>query len=607
MNKSENKRKNLLHTFIKAYPLIYKPVWKENLLLSSVDIFHGMSFAVLIIMTQKFFDAVSDYLGGKGSHHLVIMISLALIGCQILSQILNGFTNFYEDVVKEKGYGRICVMIQQKIAKVSPIHFEENHFLDDINKADQGAEQACAMVDTINSVFTFYVPYFLLMGLYMYHLNAILILAVFLVFLPVLVTNYVQMHFGDVIEREVAPLRRESEAYEKTLTTLDSYKETKVLFAANYFIKLFRTSASKWNRVSWKRRKKEALIKLGLDIFSFLSYAAILLMLVYLCIKGEISIGSFAAVFSSIDVMFIIMEEIFSDRLGNVAKNVGRINNFLNLMECPEVTGENQPIDSGEIVLKQVNFRYPEADHNTLNGINLTIKNHETVAVVGENGSGKTTLSKVLMGLYQPDSGEVLIGGKRVDESHNCFTAISAVFQKFNRYKLNLEDNIMISDLADRTPYQKALIQVDKNLVIADDVLLSRDFDGIDLSGGQWQKIAITRGIHKSAKIIVLDEPTSAIDPVQESELYQTFLNVARDKTCIMITHRLGLARIADRVLVVKNGRIVEEGSHQELLARRGEYYRMWSAQAEWYHEGKIAPVRDHRFDDAESGPVRGA
>ena len=227
--------RNLLKTFLKAYPIIYKPVWRENLLLSFVDVFHGLSFAVLVIITQRFFDAVTVCVGGGGSRDSVIILAVSLAVCQIISQILNGFVNFYADVVREKGYGKISVLVQKKISRLRPVDFERNSFLTDISKADQGAKEAGAMVDTANSIVTFYVPYFALMGIYMYHLNASLILAVLMVFVPVLLTNYMEMYFGDRIERETAPVRREAEAYEKTLTTLDCYKETKVLGAARYF------------------------------------------------------------------------------------------------------------------------------------------------------------------------------------------------------------------------------------------------------------------------------------------------------------------------------------------------------------------------------------
>lgn len=579
----------LLKTFFRAYPIAYGLVWKENLLLSFVDIFHGLSFAALVIVTQRFFDAMAGCLDGGGMKEQVIFLSALLIACQVAAQILNGAVNFYADVVVEKGYGKVCSLIQKKLAKAAPVNYEKNSFLDDVDKADQGAREVCSMVDTVNSVFTFYVPYFALMGYYMYRLNPVLVMALLLVFFPVLVTNYAQMHFGDVIEQKTAPVRRQARAYEKTLTTLDCYKETRVLGAARYFINLYKKSISKWNRVFWRERKKEALINLGLNIFSFLAYGAILVMLARLCAAGRISAGSFAAVVSAIDVMFLLMEEIFRDSLGNVSKNMGCVRNLLNLLDLPEDCREDVVSSGNEIMLNKVTFRYPEADRDCLNDISFRINGNELVAIVGANGSGKTTLSKIIMGIYEPDKGEVFIGGERMGKSRRCFRNISAVFQKFNRYQLSLKDNVVISNLARKENYMDAVAEVDGELKGLGKMILSREFDGIDLSGGQWQKVAIARGIYRRCKeladtgILVLDEPTSAIDPLHEGELYRIFLKAAEGKTCIVVTHRLGFARIADRILVLKDGKVVENGKHEELLKQEGEYFKLWSAQAGWY------------------------
>ena len=576
---------NLVKTFFKVYPIIYKPVWKENLLLSFVDIFHGMSFAVIVIMTQKFFDVIADYLNCNAGQKDVVKFSILLVVCQILGQILNGFVNFYADVVREKGYGKICNIIQRKLISIAPIEFEKNSFLDDINKADQGAQQACDMVDTINSVFTFYVPYFTVIAIYMYRLDYILVLGVLLVFIPVFISNFVRLHLGDVIENEIAPIRREAESYEKTLITLDFYKETRVLGAAKTFIKLYKDSVNNLNGIIWKRRKKEAVINIGLSILSFMAYGAVLVMLVYLCMKGSITIGSFAAVFASIDVMFYLMDEIFQDSLGNVAKNMGLINNFLNLVNHPEAGWKSVDIEKNDISLKHIFFKYPESGKAALDDVSMYIKENETVAVVGGNGAGKSTLARIILGIFTPERGEIEIGGQRIDGGHHAFRYISSVFQKFNRYKLDVRENIILSDFNEEEDYCEALRQVDDGMNIESDVVLSRDFDGIDLSGGQWQKIAIARGIHKKAEILLLDEPTAAIDPVQESSLYDRFIKISENRTSIIITHRLGIAKVADRIIVLKEGKIVESGTHQELLEKRGEYYLMWTAQTDWYQK----------------------
>jgi ATP-binding cassette subfamily B protein len=223
----------------------------------------------------------------------------------------------------------------------------------------------------------------------------------------------------------------------------------------------------------------------------------------------------------------------------------------------------------------------------------LHIKGGETVAVVGVNGSGKTTLSRLFLGLYTPSEGTVKIGGvdTREVKRSSITRGMSAVFQKFQKYKMTLAENIQIGDpgLQDNKDILNTSIkQADIDLTEdkfpdGPDTMLSRDFDGIELSGGQWQRVAIARGLYRIKDVIVLDEPTSAIDPIEETRLYEKFAEVSKGKTAVLITHRIGSARIADRIIVMNEGKIVETGSHEELISQNGLYKEMFDAQIKWY------------------------
>jgi len=213
---------------------------------------------------------------------------------------------------------------------------------------------------------------------------------------------------------------------------------------------------------------------------------------------------------------------------------------------------------------------------------------------VGENGAGKTTLVRLMTGLFLPTSGTVRLDGAdtRDVSAGSVYRGISGVFQKYQRYKMTLTDNVGISDVG-RTDGPVAM---DAALAKAEvdsgdagsfpdglETMLSREFDGVDLSGGQWQRIAIARGFYRAPDMIVLDEPTAAIDPLEETAVYRKFSELSRDKTAVLVTHRLGAARIADRILVMDGGRLTEQGTHEELLLRDGLYARMYRAQAQWY------------------------
>lgn len=226
--------------------------------------------------------------------------------------------------------------------------------------------------------------------------------------------------------------------------------------------------------------------------------------------------------------MFALMEEIICRHIGEITQSLGTVRNFTRFLDIPERSGEDIEIDDiPDINLKDVSFVYPSSNKLTINNINLHVKSGETIAIVGENGAGKTTLVKLMTGLYLPTNGDIFIAGY--------------------------------------------------------DTMLSREFDGIDLSGGQWQRIAIARGFYSKHSMIVLDEPTSAIDPVEESKIYNKFKEMSEGNTSIIVTHRLGSARIADRIIVMDKGKIIEFGTHDELIKNKGKYEETYEAQSKWY------------------------
>lgn len=248
----------------------------------------------------------------------------------------------------------------------------------------------------------------------------------------------------------------------------------------------------------------------------------------------------------------------------------------------------------GSIEFQNVTFAYPNSDREVLNNVSVRIMEGEKVAVVGENGSGKSTFINLLCGMYDPKEGKISIGGEDI-KSNLAATrhAISVVFQDFAHYETSLRENITVSDKS-RTATDEEIMELLRKINV-DDVVTEQKH-GLDelvgtfsekannLSGGQWQKISIARAVYRNkAKIMILDEPTAALDPVAETQLYTNFASLTQDKTTILISHRLGIASIVDRILVFKDGQIVEDGSHKKLMEKNGHYAQMYRAQAQWY------------------------
>lgn len=312
------------------------------------------------------------------------------------------------------------------------------------------------------------------------------------------------------------------------------------------------------------------------------AYGAILAMVAAVAAAAgpERGAGVFAGLLQASTWMQGYFGELVS-AAGGMQQHAGFIGDLAALfavVEEPQHAGRSGNGRPVLVVAEGVSFRYPHTGVDALRDLTAHIAPGEVVALVGPNGAGKSTLAAVLLGLYDPASGAVRVG----DGSRQG----SAVFQDFARYSLTLRDNVGFGDLSKlqddpalRGALRKAASDPDGDL----DAWLGPEFGGQDLSGGQWLRVAIARGVLPDSGLIVLDEPTAAIDPLAEVDLVKRLLGIGRGKTAIVVSHRLGIARAADRILVMDRGTVVEEGTHADLLSKGGLYAQMWQAQASWY------------------------
>ena len=262
-----------------------------------------------------------------------------------------------------------------------------------------------------------------------------------------------------------------------------------------------------------------------------------------------------------------------------------------------------RPLRHG-VHFQDVSFSYPGADRPALSGVTFTLHPHDRLALVGENGAGKTTLVRLLLGLYRPTTGTITVDGTDLAELDPVAwrREATAVFQDFMRYPTTVAENIAYGDASLLEAGQLDGEPVPSRLVVAAEqsgadtfirrlpagyaTQLGKEFAGaVDLSAGQWQRLALARAYLRDAQIIVLDEPTAALDPRAEVEVYRQFRSAAADRCAVFISHRLGSARLADRIIVLRQGQLVEEGSHEVLLRQDGEYARLFRLQASWYHD----------------------
>lgn len=559
-----------------------------------VSILHALCLTLLLFSQQRFFDAVTENAAGTEAYSNLIYSFIFFAVILVLSEILNGLDNFFPNITTSKMRIRLRRHIQDKVSRLSLYEMENPKTLDMINKAEEGRYHAVCFFYLIKELLTFYLPYFLFMSIYLFRTQSYIALGVIALFIPVCFTHIIHIRLFSRAEEIKAPIRRRKDYFSECICGKNYYKETRLLGAYRYFYQKFNKELKNLLKIDYTMHLKCSYMDVLLRLFSSLCYCGTLILSLIMLINKQITLGMFVALINGITLIFSLIEEMVYQRIGSVSKSFGNINNYFRFLEnyVESDSYTNSILINGAIRLDNVSFSYPNSTVKALDHVSLTLEHGESLAIVGENGSGKSTLSKIMMGLFTPQDGRVFYGSENIKAADRkiLFSKVSAVFQDFSKYKLNLRTNIKISSDIDKSDDELAKLCKKTNLDIYGeqfpdqlDTILSTEFDGVDLSGGEWQRVAICRALSRPYSYIFLDEPTSAIDPIEEMYLYQKFSDIASSATSVIITHRLGVARIADRILVMKDGHVVESGNHDDLLEKNGEYKRLWNMQKEWY------------------------
>jgi ATP-binding cassette, subfamily B, bacterial len=408
------------------------------------------------------------------------------------------------------------------------------------------------------------------------------------------------MRRGIAVDRAHAPLRRKQEYWRSLLITRAPAAEVRLFGLGEHIIEA-------WRELTHRMLDEMfSAYRVGVRRFhtmltaNFALHSLVILSLVLAASHGALSAGEFVA------VVYVMRE--YPDRMHNLGWWLQRFyrffaelddaRRFLSLPHEESSAGlpAPSPLRDG-VRFTDVSFTYPGGHRPALDGIDLAIRPGERIALVGENGAGKSTLVKLLLGLYQPTAGRISADGIDLRSmAHQAWRAnVGAVFQDYMRYSMTVRENVgfgRLEKLDDLCAIEDAVRsssaeETVRALPAGYETLLGKEFEGgQDLSQGQWQKLAIARAYLRDAEILVLDEPASALDALAELEIYRQFVKLADGKAVLLISHRLGSARLADRILFLQQGRIVQEGTHDALMATGGPYAELYKMQAEWYRRG---------------------
>lgn len=561
------------------------------LLDSTAMLLSSVCYALCTVVRQFLFDGITGVAAGEKTFSSLIWVTAGVVAFEIGNELLNAVCNFTWSPAMKSVVGKLKQKVHRKIARLPGNAFEDVDTLEAIEKANLGVEQCYGVYNSVATILLFYVPYFLVLGVYLWRLKPLLILIILLIFLPLLVNLWIRQNIFEKQIDTTTSLKRERDYYETELFSKETCKENRIYGSYSFFSKKYKEANNTFCTIKWQTVKKSDFMELLMRSFTLLGYLCVILLLLFSLMDGTVSAGAFAAVFSSITNMIRFMNDAIGNYLASLFENVGILKKYLEFFQLQEDTGNDEIPEWKDCVeVKNIAFSYPGTNQAALTDISFKIQKGQTIAVVGENGAGKSTLVKILSGILLPDKGEVLADGKNLFscDGEKRSRNISGVFQSFIRYQMTLKENVVISDEEENEErlsdsLEKSELVIDNRFTNGYDTMLSREFDGIDLSGGQWQRVAIARGLYRKSRFILLDEPTSAIDPIEEGILYRKFQKMIKGKMGILVTHRLGSAKIADRIIVLKEGRLVEQGSHEELLEKKGYYYELFQEQAKWY------------------------
>lgn len=375
-------------------------------------------------------------------------------------------------------------------------------------------------------------------------------------------------------------------------------KDIRIYNTADSLLAFDRQNVHNFNQNRMRLNIKTAAIKTVSLIYSHLLRFVIYLILIQTALSGGITVGSIARYVSCVMLLISASTEFFAN-IQKIFANNPYMKRYFSYLDIPNpmyqgsLTVEKRDDNEYYVEFRDVSFRYPNTESYALRHVNLKFQVGEKLAVVGKNGSGKTTFIKLMCRLYDPTEGEILLNGVDIrkydyDEYMSIF---SVVFQDFQLFAFRLGENVAASPAYDPARAVQCLKQAGFGERLAEmpggaDSFLYKNFDGsgIEISGGEGQKIALARALYKDSPFLILDEPTAALDPVSEYEIYSSFNQIAGDKTAIYISHRLASCRFCDKILVFDNGRIVQRGSHDSLVAETGGLYEsLWQAQAQYY------------------------
>lgn len=528
----------------------------------------------------------------------IFMLAGLGLGLSLAQEALQQGNSYISQVLSDRFTLYANGILLEQATRLDLAHFESSEFYDTLNRAQQsGSFYPLRVIGNLTQLVGQIIGFLGLVTLLL-RFSPVVVVLLLITSLP---TFWVGVSYSS---RRFWMMRRQTQSkrlgdyFGEVLTDPIYAKEVRLFNLGKYFLNQYQAIRESFNQESRLLALQQSLARFGIAIVASLGFYGAYALVIWQAVQRLITIGDLTMYGGA----FQQAQNAIQGILQNIATiyeynlYVSQYFEFLSLK--PQVVSKGKQsfpitIQSG-LEIKNLSFKYTGASHPALENISLSVKPHECIALVGANGSGKTTLLKLLARFYDPSSGEIRIDGIPLAEFdlEELRSQIGVLFQDFVHYSLSVENNIGFGDLKEyqnQAKIQASAIAAGATEVISEldqgyQTILGKIFTGgVELSGGQWQKIGLARAFMTSAQILILDEPTAAVDAIAEHDLFQRFRELTKGKITFLVSHRFSTVQMADRIVVLEQGRIVEVGTHKELMALGGLYHQMFVLQAASY------------------------
>ena len=584
-------------------PAFFKLVWQTSPSLALANAFLRLIRSAipmaLLYVGKMIIDEV--VLAGKDPNHSTVFLwQLVAVefGLAVLSDALSRANALVDSLLGDLFANFTSIKIMQHAAILDLDQFENSAFYDKLERArQQTVGRTILLSQVLGQVQDFITMGFFAAGLIVF--NPWLILLLFIAVLPAFLGESYFNNRTYSLSRRQTPERRELDYIRFIGASDETAKEVKIFDLSGFLIDRFRQLAGKFYKDNKQISIKRSVWGTALSLLGTAAYYGAYVFIISNAVSGKLSIGDLIFMAGSFRQLRGLMEGILS-RFTAVSQGAIYLKDFFDFFKIePAIRLSSNarpfpnPIQLG-FVFEDVGFKYAHSERWANRHLNFTLHAGEKLALVGENGAGKTTLVKLLARLYDPTEGRILLDGYDLKEYDLLALRkhVGVIFQDYLRYQMTVAQNIAVGNIVqqqnrelivDAAKQSMADILVQRLPDKYDQALGKRFNQGVELSGGEWQKIALARAYMKDAQLFILDEPTAALDARAEYEVFQRFADLTKGKTAVLISHRFSTVRMANRILVLDKGMLLEEGTHEELLVKNGRYAELFNLQAKGY------------------------